>query len=105
MSTLPVPHDPGCVSANICADLVGLELPACVLLRGGERTGMNHIIDGLLLPPAHDDRAHVDFDPQVFYGGVRDRDFPAPSAPPPRLYPFLLPRPTRQPRALAKPTH
>src|SRR5258708_39633745 len=95
MSTLPVPHDPGCVSANICADLVGLELPACVLLRGGERTGMNHIIDGLLLPPAHDDRAHVDFDPQVFYGGQKTRNFPAPLPAPAGPLRFLPPPQTR----------
>jgi len=78
MFALPITDDPGCISANICCDLVGLELAACILLRGGKRTGMNHIIDALLLSPSNDHRAHVDLDSQVFYGGKGTSDFLAP---------------------------
>jgi hypothetical protein len=41
---------------------------------------MNHVIDALLLPPSDDHRAHVDFDPQVFYSGKGTRNFLAPCA-------------------------
>jgi hypothetical protein len=53
-SALPVPHDPGRVSANIGSDLEVSQLPAAFLLRGGVRTGMDHIMNALLLPAPDD---------------------------------------------------
>src|SRR5258708_26182464 len=94
--TLPVAHDPGCVSANVCADFVGLELAACVLLRGRKRAGMNHIIDALLLSPVHDHRAHVYFDPQVFYSSQGTRNFLGPRAALPGYMRFLRQRQRRK---------
>ena len=42
---------------------------------------MNDVIDALLLAAAYDDRAHVNFDPQVLDRGQRTGDFLSPGSP------------------------
>src|SRR5579872_562331 len=61
-AALPIAHDPGCISAHICADLEGLELTAGVLLRRSIGTSMNNVVNTLLLSSVNHYGAHVYLD-------------------------------------------
>src|SRR5580704_15639112 len=79
-AALPISHDPGGIALHVCGDLVLLELAACILLVRIAKTGMNDIIDALLLPAAHHYGAHVDFDSQVLDRCQRSRDLLTPGS-------------------------
>ena len=79
-AALPLTYDPGGLSANISADLIGVELAASLVFRRIVSMITNYVIDALLRAPHDANGTDIHFDPEILGSRQRASDLFGPAA-------------------------